>query len=114
MSRLSVALEHLKQGGMIVLFDDEDRENEGDLVVAGEYATPEAIRFMAVHGRGLICLALTDAQEAGTPSVHEQHSDKAGAQLMAGKKCPECGAHAMIRKDGCEYCTSCGHLGSCG
>jgi ribonucleoside-diphosphate reductase alpha chain len=46
--------------------------------------------------------------------VHEQHSDKAGAQLMAGKKCPECGAHAMIRKDGCEYCTSCGHLGSCG
>ncbi len=62
MSRLSVALEHLKQGGMIVLFDDEDRENEGDLVVAGEYATPEAIRFMAVHGRGLICLALTDAQ----------------------------------------------------
>ena len=59
-------------------------------------------------------LALTDAQEAVTPSVHEQHSDKAGAQLMAGKKCPECGAHAMIRKDGCEYCTSCGHLGSCG
>lgn len=62
MSRLSVALDHLKQGGMIVLFDDEDRENEGDLVVAGEFATPEAIRFMATHGRGLICLALTDAQ----------------------------------------------------
>jgi ribonucleoside-diphosphate reductase alpha chain len=34
--------------------------------------------------------------------------------VMAGKKCPECGAHAMIRKDGCDYCTSCGHLGSCG
>ena len=62
MSRLSVALDHLKQGGMIVLFDDEDRENEGDLVVAGEFATPEAVRFMATHGRGLICLALTDAQ----------------------------------------------------
>ncbi|MDR3004608.1 MAG: adenosylcobalamin-dependent ribonucleoside-diphosphate reductase [Acidovorax sp.] len=59
-------------------------------------------------------LALTDAAEAVAPSVHEQHADKAGTQLMAGKKCPECGAHAMIRKDGCEYCTSCGHLGSCG
>jgi ribonucleoside-diphosphate reductase alpha chain len=34
--------------------------------------------------------------------------------VMAGKKCPECGAHAMIRKDGCDYCTSCGHLGTCG
>ena len=40
------------------------------------------------------------------------HSDQSG--VMAGKKCPECGAHAMIRKDGCDYCTSCGHLGSCG
>jgi len=34
--------------------------------------------------------------------------------VMAGKKCPECGAHAMIRKDGCDYCTQCGHLGTCG
>ncbi|MGV8952030.1 MAG: 3,4-dihydroxy-2-butanone-4-phosphate synthase [Cypionkella sp.] len=62
MSRLSIALAHLKQGGMILLLDDEDRENEGDLVVAGEFASPDAIKFMAVHGRGLICLALTDAQ----------------------------------------------------
>jgi ribonucleoside-diphosphate reductase alpha chain len=38
----------------------------------------------------------------------------APSNVMAGKKCPECGAHAMIRKDGCDYCTSCGHLGSCG
>jgi ribonucleoside-diphosphate reductase alpha chain len=34
--------------------------------------------------------------------------------VMAGKKCPECGAHALIKRDGCEYCTSCGHLGTCG
>jgi ribonucleoside-diphosphate reductase alpha chain len=34
--------------------------------------------------------------------------------VMAGKKCPECGAHAMIRKDGCDYCTQCGYMGSCG
>lgn len=43
-------------------------------------------------------------------------TDQQGAlhHLMAGKKCPECGAHALIKKDGCEYCTSCGHLGTCG
>jgi 3,4-dihydroxy 2-butanone 4-phosphate synthase/GTP cyclohydrolase II len=52
-------LEDLKQGKMIILVDDEDRENEGDLVVAGEMATAENINFMATHGRGLICLAMT-------------------------------------------------------
>ena len=62
MSSLSLVLTQLKKGGMVVLVDDEDRENEGDLVVAAEFATPEVIRFMAVHGRGLICLALTGAQ----------------------------------------------------
>ncbi len=62
MSALSQALSALKQGKMIVLVDDEDRENEGDLIVAAEFATPEAVNFMATHGRGLICLALTGAQ----------------------------------------------------
>ncbi len=62
MSALSQALSALKQGKMIVLVDDEDRENEGDLIVAAKFATPEAINFMAMHGRGLICLALTGAQ----------------------------------------------------
>jgi ribonucleoside-diphosphate reductase alpha chain len=38
----------------------------------------------------------------------------AGAAPMTGRKCPECGAYAMIRKDGCDYCTQCGHLGACG
>jgi len=52
-------LEDLNQGKMIILVDDEDRENEGDLVIAAEKVTPEAINFMAKHGRGLICLALT-------------------------------------------------------
>lgn len=47
---------------MVILVDDEDRENEGDLVVAAEFATPEAINFMARYGRGLICLALTGEQ----------------------------------------------------
>jgi 3,4-dihydroxy 2-butanone 4-phosphate synthase/GTP cyclohydrolase II len=52
------ALEDLRQGKMIILVDDEDRENEGDLTMAAEKVTPEAINFMAKHGRGLICLSL--------------------------------------------------------
>jgi 3,4-dihydroxy 2-butanone 4-phosphate synthase/GTP cyclohydrolase II len=52
------ALNDLKQGKMIILVDDEDRENEGDLTMAAEKVTPEAINFMAKNGRGLICLSL--------------------------------------------------------
>ena len=53
------ALTSIKDGAMIILVDDEDRENEGDLMIAAEKVTPEAINFMAKQGRGLICLALT-------------------------------------------------------
>lgn len=52
------ALEAFRRGEMLVVVDDEDRENEGDLTLAAEHTTPEAINFMAVHGRGLVCLAL--------------------------------------------------------
>jgi 3,4-dihydroxy 2-butanone 4-phosphate synthase/GTP cyclohydrolase II len=52
----------LKAGRMVILVDEEDRENEGDLVMAAEHITPEAINFMAKHGRGLICLTLTEAR----------------------------------------------------
>ena len=54
------ALAEVRAGRMIVVVDDEDRENEGDLVIAAEFVTPEAINFMAKHGRGLICLTLTE------------------------------------------------------
>jgi 3,4-dihydroxy 2-butanone 4-phosphate synthase/GTP cyclohydrolase II len=54
------AVQEIRQGKMIVLVDDEDRENEGDLAMAAEKVTPEAINFMAKFGRGLICLALTE------------------------------------------------------
>jgi 3,4-dihydroxy 2-butanone 4-phosphate synthase / GTP cyclohydrolase II len=54
------AIQEIRQGRMIVLVDDEDRENEGDLTMAAEKVTPEAINFMAKYGRGLICLALTE------------------------------------------------------
>ncbi|MCK4467295.1 MAG: bifunctional 3,4-dihydroxy-2-butanone-4-phosphate synthase/GTP cyclohydrolase II, partial [Desulfobacterales bacterium] len=53
------AIKEIKSGRMIILVDDEDRENEGDLMVAAEKVTPEAINFMAKYGRGLVCLAMT-------------------------------------------------------
>jgi 3,4-dihydroxy 2-butanone 4-phosphate synthase/GTP cyclohydrolase II len=56
------ALEDLRAGRMLVVVDDEDRENEGDLTVAAEHTTAETINFMATHGRGLICLALSPAK----------------------------------------------------
>ncbi len=56
------AIEETRQGRMLVVVDDEDRENEGDLTIAAEKVTPEVINFMATHGRGLICLALTAAR----------------------------------------------------
>ena len=52
------AISAIKEGKMVVVIDDEDRENEGDLVIAAEKVTPEAINFMAMHGRGLICLPI--------------------------------------------------------
>lgn len=59
LSTIAEAIEDIGQGKMVILVDDEDRENEGDLVMAAEKVTPEAINFMARYGRGLICLTLT-------------------------------------------------------
>jgi 3,4-dihydroxy 2-butanone 4-phosphate synthase/GTP cyclohydrolase II len=66
------ALEDIRQGKMIVVCDDEDRENEGDLTMAAQFATPEAVNFMAKEGRGLICLSLTP-----------ERCDAMGLDLMA-------------------------------
>ncbi len=57
-------IEDLRQGRMIILVDDPGRENEGDLLIAAEKVTPEAVNFMATHGRGLICLAMTPDRAA--------------------------------------------------
>jgi 3,4-dihydroxy 2-butanone 4-phosphate synthase/GTP cyclohydrolase II len=54
------AIEEIRGGRMVVVVDDPDRENEGDLTIAAQFATPEAINFMATHARGLICLCLTE------------------------------------------------------
>src|SRR5438876_964523 len=61
-ARVEKALNELRKGRMVILVDDAERENEGDLVLAAQFVTPEAINFMAKHARGLICLSMTEAQ----------------------------------------------------
>jgi len=72
------AIEDLKNGKLIIVADDEDRENEGDLVGAAQLVTPEMINFMALHGRGLICLALTAERcdELGLPQMTERNTEE--------------------------------------
>jgi len=73
-STIEQAIEDIRAGKMVVVCDAEDRENEGDLTMAAQFATPEAINFMAKHGRGLVCLALTG-----------ERCDELGLDLMAAK-----------------------------
>jgi 3,4-dihydroxy 2-butanone 4-phosphate synthase/GTP cyclohydrolase II len=73
-STIEEALEDIRDGKMVVVCDAEDRENEGDLTLAAQFATPDAINFMATHGRGLICLAMTG-----------ERCDQLGLDLMAAK-----------------------------
>lgn len=61
LSPIEEALDAYRQGKMVIVVDDEDRENEGDLTLAADFVTPEAVNFMATHGRGLICLAMRGA-----------------------------------------------------
>jgi len=71
-------IEEARNGRMFILVDDEDRENEGDLVVPAQFATPDAINFMARHARGLICLALTRArvEKLGLPLMSQQNGTR--------------------------------------
>lgn len=71
-SPASEIIEEARNGRMVILVDEEDRENEGDLVIPGQMATPDAINFMATHGRGLICLAMTG-----------ERLDRLGLRLMS-------------------------------
>lgn len=74
--RVEVALKAFKKGEMVILVDDEDRENEGDLTIAAEKITPEAVNFMARFGRGLICLTLTPdwVDKLGLPMMVERNN----------------------------------------
>ena len=73
-STIEEAIEEIRRGRMVVVCDGEDRENEGDLVMAAQFATPEAVNFMAKEARGLICLALT-----------AERCERLGLNLMAAK-----------------------------
>src|SRR2546428_10035150 len=79
-SSVQEALEDVRQGKFVVVVDDPDRENEGDLVIAAQFATPEAINFMATHARGLICLSLT-----------EERCDELGLRPMTDRNEPPLG-----------------------
>jgi 3,4-dihydroxy 2-butanone 4-phosphate synthase / GTP cyclohydrolase II len=70
--RIAKAIADIRAGKMVILVDDEDRENEGDLTLAAQFVTPEAINFMATHGRGLICLALSEehVERLKLPMMH--------------------------------------------
>jgi 3,4-dihydroxy 2-butanone 4-phosphate synthase/GTP cyclohydrolase II len=72
------AIDDLRNGKIIIVADDEDRENEGDLVCAAELVTPETINFMTKHGRGLICLALTGERcdQLGLPQMTERNTEE--------------------------------------
>lgn len=80
--RIEDLIEEMRLGRMVILLDDEDRENEGDLVMAAEHVTPEAINFMATHARGLICLTLT------------------------GSRCEQLGLTPMVENNGASFATA--------
>jgi 3,4-dihydroxy 2-butanone 4-phosphate synthase/GTP cyclohydrolase II len=74
------AIDDITRGKMVILVDDEDRENEGDLCMAAEKVTPEAINFMARYGRGLICLSLTPqrVEELKLPMMTDENTSAFG------------------------------------
>ncbi|MDA1155492.1 MAG: 3,4-dihydroxy-2-butanone-4-phosphate synthase, partial [Proteobacteria bacterium] len=73
-SKIEDIIDDARNGRMFILVDHEDRENEGDLIIPAQMATPQAINFMAMHGRGLICLTMT-----------EERCGQLGLQLMSKK-----------------------------
>ena len=78
--RVEDAIEDIRNGRMVIVADDEDRENEGDLVMAASAVTPEHVNFMAKHGRGLICVTLTPerADRLDLPMMTERNTDPHG------------------------------------
>lgn len=84
-SPITDIIDDIRAGKMVVLIDEEDRENEGDLVFAAQFATPENVNFMAKHGRGLICLTLTEArcQQLKLPLMVQRNGTQLGTNFTA-------------------------------
>src|SRR5437868_8862816 len=81
----------IRAGHIVVLVDDEDRENEGDLVFAAEFVTPEKINFLAKHGRGLICMPVTEerAQRLGLKPMVQQNRSRHGTNFTVSIEAAE-------------------------
>jgi 3,4-dihydroxy 2-butanone 4-phosphate synthase/GTP cyclohydrolase II len=91
LSTIPDIIAELKAGRMVILVDEEDRENEGDLVIAAEHITPQAINFMATHARGLICLTLTRqrCQQLGLKAMVEHNASSHGTAFTASIEAAE-------------------------
>jgi 3,4-dihydroxy 2-butanone 4-phosphate synthase/GTP cyclohydrolase II len=85
----------LRAGRMVILVDEEDRENEGDLVLAADFVTPEAINFMVKHARGLVCLTLT-----------EEHCERLGLTMMASRNGTQFGTNFTVSIEAAEGVTT--------
>ena len=85
------AIEDIRQGKFVVVVDDEDRENEGDLTIAAQFATPEAVNFMVIHARGLVCLCLTEERcdELGLRQMTEQNETPFGTAFTVSVEARE-------------------------
>lgn len=84
LATIEEAIDDIRAGRMVIVVDDEERENEGDLIMAAAKATPESVNFMARHGRGLICVPLIDdrAKELGLPPMVRENTSKLGTSFM--------------------------------
>lgn len=91
LSKISEAIEDIRAGKFVIVVDDEDRENEGDLVMAAEKVTPEAINFMAKHARGLICMPLTGERldELRIPMMASNNSSRFGTAFSVSVEARE-------------------------
>ena len=85
------AIEDIRQGKFVVVVDDEDRENEGDLTIAAQFTTPEAVNFMVTHARGLVCLCLTEERcdELGLRQMTEQNETPFGTAFTVSVEARE-------------------------
>lgn len=81
--KVEEAIEEIKEGKVVIIVDDEDRENEGDFVCAAEYVTPDVVNFMVTHGRGMVCVALSGRRldELGLPLMVDSNSALHGTQF---------------------------------
>lgn len=86
------ALEDIRQGKMVIVVDDEDRENEGDLLMAAEKATPQAVNFMAKYGRGLVCMPMESQRikELELPPMVSKNTDDKETAFTVSVDAKEC------------------------